>query len=317
MSAGVDAVTLGEALVVLDPEEAGPLRHVDRFVKRLGGAELNVAVALARLGHRVAWAGAVGDDEFGHSVLAFLRGEGVDVAGARLDPGAPTGVYFKERRALGRLQVAYYRAGSAASRLRAEDLDLDALLAGRLLHLTGITAALSESGRELVERLTTAALERGVPLAFDANIRFRLLAGRDPRDVLAPLAARADLLFCSHEEAELLLGGAEPEAVAAAREGLRARCVVVHAADGAFAVEDGGVTHAPGHAVAAVDTVGAGDAFVAGFLSGQLRGWDTAASLALANACGACAVTVPGDAESMPAEADALALLGHRSEVER
>ena len=313
----LDAATLGEGLVVMDPLSRGPLRHVERFAKRLGGAEVNVAVALARLGHRAAWAGALGDDEFGHQLLAFLRGEGLDVSGVRLDPDAPTGVYFKERRSLDRLQVAYYRAGSAASRLGPEDVDLEHLLSAGLLHLTGITPALSEGCRALVDRLTAAAVERGVPLSFDANVRRRLLGERDAQALLGPFVARADLLFCSAEEAELLLGAGEPDAVARAREGLRAEVVVVHEAGGAFAVHDGGVTHAAGHVVTPVDSVGAGDAFVAGFLSGRLRGWDVAGCLALANACGACAVTVPGDVESMPTEREVLPLLEGRREVER
>jgi 2-dehydro-3-deoxygluconokinase len=307
---GPDVATLGEALVVLDPDTAGPLRTVTAFTRHFGGAELNVAVALARLGHRSAWAGALGDDELGHAILAFLRGEGVGVDGVRLSPEAPTGLYLKERRALDRLQVHYFRAGSAASALRAADLDLDRLLAAPVLHLTGITPALSDAGEALTDALTAAARERGVTLSFDANLRFRLLGDRDPRALLRGALERADLVFCSHEEADLLLRAAEPEGVARALGGLRAQVVVVHDADGAYAVErDGTVTRADAHRVTAVDTVGAGDAFVAGFLSGRLRGWDTAGCLALACACGACAVTVPGDAESMPFAAEALSLL--------
>ena len=309
-----DVVTLGEGLIVLDPDTAGPLRSVAGFVRHFGGAEVNVAVALSRLGHRSAWAGGLGDDEFGHALLAFLRGERVEVGGVRLDPEAPTGLYLKERRALGRLQVHYYRAGSAASRLRYDDLDVDGLLRARVLHLTGITPVLSDAGADLTERLTAAAAERGVTLSFDANVRWRLLGDRDPRALLGGLLERADLVFCSDEEAEGLLGTRDPRALAALG---REQTVVVHSDRGAFAVEPSGVTHAQGHEVRALDTVGAGDAFVAGFLSGRLRGWDTAGCLALANACGACAVTVPGDAESMPAEPEALSLLSGERVRER
>ena len=312
-----EVTALGEALIVLDPDASGPLRGVGGFVRHFGGAELNVAVALARLGHRSAWAGQLGEDEFGHAILAFLRGEQVDVGAARMDPGAPTGLYVKERRALDRLQVHYYRAGSAASRLRYADLDVDRVLAAPLLHLTGITPALSDAAEELTERLTATAVERGVTLSFDANLRWRLLGERDPRQLLAGALARADLVFCSEEEAALLLGASDPAGVGEAMGGLRAQAVVVHGEGGAFAVEASGVTHAEGHRVHARDTVGAGDAFVAGFLSGRLRGWDTAGCLALANACGACAVTVTGDVESMPAEHEALSLLGGARERER
>jgi 2-dehydro-3-deoxygluconokinase len=317
MGEPLEVATLGEAMVVMDPLSAGPLRHVSRFEKHFGGAEHNVAVGLSRLGHRAGFAGNLGDDEFGHEILAFLRGEGVDVSRVNLDPEAPTGLYFKERRALGRLRVYYYRARSAASRMRFEQLDLDYLLSGAFVHLTGITAALSESCRELVERLILAANERGVTVSLDANVRWRLFDERDPRQILKPLVDRADLLFLSDEEAELLLGGTGGESIQRARREMRAKTVIVHRADGAFAAEDEGITEKAGYKVEVVDTVGAGDAFVAGFLCGRLRGWTTGECLQMANACGACAVTVPGDVKGLPTAEEALALLRGRTEVER
>lgn len=300
--------TLGEALVVMDPLSKGPLRHVGSFEKHLGGAEFNVAVGLSRLGHAVGWAGSLGDDEFGQEVLAFARGEGVDVSRASLDHEAPTGLYFKEWRALGQLRVHYYRAGSAASRMSFDGLDLEYLLSGEILHLTGITAALSGSCHGMTSDLISAANERGVTVSFDLNVRHTLLKGRDPREVLEPLAARADLLFVSDDEAELLFGGGDPEHVREARREIRASTVVVHGSEGAFAVEEAGVTEMPAYSVDVVDTVGAGDAFVAGFLSGRLRGWGAGECLDLANACGACAVTVPGDLKGLPTEEEAFAL---------
>ena len=308
MSDPPGVTTLGEALIVLDPLSKGPLRHVGTFEKHLGGAEFNVAVGLSRLGHAAGWAGSLGDDEFGEEILAFARGEGVDVSRAVLDAGAPTGLYFKEWRALGQLRVHYYRAGSAASRMRFDGLDVEYLLSGRILHLTGITAALSESCHGLIRHLISAANDRGVTVSFDLNVRRTLLGDREPGEVLGPLAARADILFLSEDEAEILFGGSDPGSVGEAWRDLRAATVVVHRADGAFAVEEAGVSEMAGYAVDVVDTVGAGDAFVAGFLSGRLRGWGTGECLDLANACGACAVTVPGDLRGLPTEEEALAL---------
>ena len=317
MSEPLQLTTLGEALVVMDPVSRGPLRHVGRFEKNLGGAELNVAVGLSRLGHRAGWAGRLGDDEFGKEILAFARGEGVDVSRTSLDSEAPTGLYFKEWRALGQLRVYYYRAGSAASRMRFDELDLEYLLSGEILHLTGITAALSESCHDLIERLLLAANERGVTVSFDVNVRLLLFEGRDPRKVLGPLAARADLLFLSDDEADLLFGGSDPDPLKEARRDIRAETVVVHHAKGAFAVEESGVSEKAAYPVEVVDTVGAGDAFVAGFLSGRLRGWSTEECLDMANACGACAVTVPGDLKGLPTAEEALALRRGRPGVER
>lgn len=309
--------TLGEAMAVMDPVSRGRLRHVNTFEKHVGGAELNVAVALARLGHRSAWTGLLGDDEFGKQILSFAGGEGVDVSRVRLVPEAPTGLYFKERRSLGQFRAYYYRTGSAASGMRFGELDIDHLLAGRVLHLTGITPALSEGCRDLVERLMRKANERGTPVSFDANVRWRLFGGRDPKEMYERLIARADLLFLSDEEAELLLGGNDTESLRLAREDLRAQTVIVHGAGGALAVDGDILVEKEGYPVEVVDTVGAGDAFVAGFLSGRLRGWTTEECLGLANACGACAATLPGDAESMPTEEEALNLLHDRSAVER
>ena len=308
MTVHPQVTTLGEALIVLDPLSKGPLRHVGRFEKNVGGAEFNVAVGLSRLGHAAGWAGRLGHDEFGAEILAFARGENVDVSRSNLDPDAPTGLYFKEWRALGQLRVSYYRAGSAASRMSFDELDTDYLLSGAFLHLTGITASLSESCHDLISHLISAANERGVTISFDLNVRHGLLRGRDPREVLGPLAERADLLFLSGEEAKLLFGGDDAERVGEARGDTRAETIVVHGAEGAFAVEEGGVSEMPAYPVDVVDTVGAGDAFVAGFLSGRLRGWSTGECLDLANACGACAVTVPGDLNGLPTEEEALAL---------
>ncbi len=308
---------MGEALIVMDPLSKGPLKHVSGFEKHLGGAELNVAVGLSRLGHRVGWAGRLGDDEFGEEILAFARGEGVDVSQASLDPRAPTGLYFKEWRALRRLRVYYYRAGSAASRMRFEELDLEYLLSGEILHLTGITAALSESCHDLIERLLRAANERGVTVSFDVNVRRLLFEGRDPREILGPLAARADLLFLSDDEARLLFGGDDPQTVQEVRRSMRAETVVVHRAEGAFVVEESGISEKLAYPVDVADTVGAGDAFVAGFLSGRLQGWSAEECLDMANACGACAVTVPGDLKGLPTAEEALALRRSRPGVER
>ena len=317
MSEPLQLTTLGEALVVMDPVSRGPLRHVSGFEKNLGGAELNVAVGLSRLGHKAGWAGRLGDDEFGKEILAFASGEGVDVSRTNLDSEASTGLYFKEWRALGQLRVYYYRAGSAASRMRFDELDLEYLLSGEILHLTGITAALSESCHDLIERLLSAANERGVRVSFDVNVRRLLFEGRDPRKVLGPLAARADLLFLSDDEADLLFGGSDPDSLKEARRDIRAETVVVHHAKGAFAVEESGVSAKAAYPVKVVDTVGAGDAFVAGFLSGRLRGWSTEECLDMANACGACAVTVPGDLKGLPTAEEALALRRGRPGVER
>ena len=296
----LQVVTLGEALVALTPVPLGPLRTAAMFQKHLGGAELNVAVGLSRRGVRVGWAGWVGDDDFGHQIYHLLRGEGVDVSRAVLVEGGFTGLYLRERRASGQVRVRYYRSGSAASRLAFSELDVDYLLSGDLLHLTGITAGLSSCCHDAVARLLTEANRRGVMVSFDVNVRSQVLAGRDAAELLLPIIEHADWLFLSDGEAELLLGGSGSDAIRQARRRMRAETIVVHSAEGAVAVAGDEVAESPNYAVEAIDTVGAGDAFVAGYVAGRLQGLGSRECLALAHAAGACAVTVIGDVEAMP-----------------
>lgn len=330
---GLEVTTVGEAMAVLTPTSQGALRGVRGFESGIGGAEANVAVALSRLGHRTGWCGHLGDDELGAGVRHFLRAEGVDESRVNLDPEAPTGLYLKEFRARDALRVHYYRKDSAASRMSSDDLDLEWLLSGEIIHLTGITAVLSDTCYELVSRIAEEANQRGVAVCFDANVRHRLLGGKDASQTLGPLLRAADIVFLSEDEAELLLGAREPEPVARAAEELRAHTVVVHGADGAFMIStrSGGesgvavgrteseaeISESQTQPVTVVDPVGAGDAFVGGFLAGRLRGLDDQRCLRLANACGGCAASLPGDVESMPYAQDVAAELGGDRQAER
>src|SRR5919199_3648728 len=133
----LDVVSLGESMVLLVAEQPGPLREATTFRRHVAGAESNVAIGLCRLGHTAGWISRVGDDEFGRAVAFRIRGEGVDLSRLIVDPGAPTGVLFRERREVGPIEVVYYRRGSAASRLSTADLDADYLRQARYLHLTG------------------------------------------------------------------------------------------------------------------------------------------------------------------------------------
>ena len=313
----MEVLTLGETMAVMNPFHAGPLRFVHNFEKRIGGAESNVAVGLNRLGHSSGWVGRVGDDEFGREVMAFVRGEGVDVSRVAVDPIAPTGLYFKERRGVSDVHTYYYRSDAAASRMSFEDLDLDYLLSGRFLHLTGITPALSDSCHDLIQRLLSAASKSETTVSFDVNIRWGLFNDRDPRKTLAPLAAMADIVFLSEEEAKFLFDGDDPFTIEKVLQSTRAQTIVVHQASGAFAVEEDGITERQAYPVEVVDTVGAGDAFVSGFLSGKLQGLPVEECLDIANACGACAVTVPGDVEGLPTAEEIFAFRNGHSGKER
>jgi len=312
-----DVVTFGEALAVFDPATVGPLSGVRTFHRGIGGAEVNLAVGLVRLGHRVSWAGRVGRDSLGDEALSMLRGEGVDITHASRDPHRPTGLYIKELGALGRLRAHYFRADTAACRTRPENLDLDALVECRLVHLTGITAALSDTSHAAALALLDAAGVGGVPVCFDANLRRALLQDRDPRPLLAPFLERCDVLLLSAEESRRLLGTADRDRLAGVQAGLRASELVVHDHDGAFVLAAGGLAHLDARRIPVVDPVGAGDAFAAGYLSGRLRGWDPSERLRLAELCAAAVISVLGDNAGALRESDAITALSDQPVLER
>jgi len=299
---GPDVVTIGEMMVILVAEQAGALREAATFRRHVAGAEGNVAVGLSRLGCRAGMISRVGDDEFGRAIQFRLRGEAVDITRFVVDPDAPTGVMFRERREIGPTDVIYYRRGSAASRLTPADLDEPYIAGARYLHMSGITPALSTSARETVFAAAEMAKGAGVQVVLDPNMRFKLWSRDEATRVLRDLATRCDLVLPGLDEAEMLTGESDPVAAARQLLALGPTLVIVKlGAAGAVAVDDGGQTLAAATPLARmVDPVGAGDGFAAGFLAGQLRGLDLPTSLAVANRAGAMATTVHADLEGLP-----------------
>jgi 2-dehydro-3-deoxygluconokinase len=286
----VAVLTVGETMALLDPHGDGAPLPGTSFTLRFAGAESNLAIALARLGVPVTWISRLGRDPFGDMIEDGLRAEGVDVGHVRRDD-ARTGLFVKWRGGEER-GVAYYRAGSAASRLRPEDVPDEALAGVRLVHLTGITMAISDTGRALVVDLARRARERGAIVQFDPNFRAALpdtpeAAAERQREVLPYV----DWYLTGESEARLLWGD----------EAIPARTVVRVGARGA--VVDG-VTVPPPREVAVVDEIGAGDAFAAGFAYGLLEGRAPAACVHAGNVLAAHALAGTGDWETLPHLAD-------------
>ncbi|WP_053746435.1 sugar kinase [Streptomyces sp. NRRL WC-3618] len=312
----VDVVALGESMVTFLPTRPGRLADVPSFDRAIGGAESNVACALAAAGHSVRWISRVGDDAFGDHLIEAIGAYGVDVASVRRDPARPTGVYFRTAgdRATDAHEVAYYRAGSAASVMSVGNLDLAAVRAGRVLHLSGITAALSGDCLDLLWELTEP--RPGRPLvSFDVNFRPALWSDAAGPRVLLDLARRADLVFVGADEAEAVWGlhGADDIAGALPEPGL---VVVKQGPDGAVALDRGtradtARVHVPAPQVEVVAAVGAGDAFAAGFLAATLRGLPVRDRLRHGHLMAAAVLTAPGDLATPPARghADRLAAL--------
>jgi 2-dehydro-3-deoxygluconokinase len=311
-----DVVTLGEALVALVADEGRPLSSAGTFTPFVAGAEANVAMGLARLDRSVAFVGRVGADGLGQMVRTVLRGEGVDVSGLSDDPEAPTGALARDRRSFPHCEVVYLRRGSAASQLNADDVAAAGeLIAGaRWLHLTGITPALSASCRAAVECALKFARAGGVRVSLDVNLRRRLWSEREAAPVLRDLAERCDLVIAGEDEAVLLCGAPDP-ALLAERFGVEA--VVTHGARGAAGCRAGELVEVAGIAVAAVDVVGAGDAFTAGYLDALLDGASLTDALRRANACGAVAVSAVGDATGLPTRSELERVLAGGGDVVR
>jgi 2-dehydro-3-deoxygluconokinase len=304
-----EVVTLGECLISLIAAQPGSLAEAALFERQIAGAEANVAVGLARLGHAVVYIGRVGGDGFGAAIVRRLRGEGVDISQLEVDPAATTGLMLRERRVLGAAEVVYARSGSAGSRVTPDDVrraEADGVFGeDRWLHLTGITPALSDTAREAVALALDVAKGSKMTVSFDVNLRRRLWSDDVAGPVLRPLAERSDIVFGSPDELAVLTGTTDTDPAVLAKAVLAmgpSLAVVKRGADGAFAQERGGEpVSSPARAIqTVVDPVGAGDAFCAGFIAARLDGDDLSSALRSANACGAAAVSAVGDLAGMP-----------------
>jgi 2-dehydro-3-deoxygluconokinase len=291
-------LTVGETMALIDPVEDGDLRLGMPLTLRFAGAESNFAIALARLGVPVRWVSRLGRDPLGDLIERGVADEGVDVRWVRRDD-TPTGLFLKWRSG-GRSHVLYRRTGSAASRLGPEDVPEETLEGVRLVHLTGITMAISDSARALVVDVARRAKERGGDVLFDPNFRPALpdtpeAAAARQRDVL-PFV---DWYLCGEEEATLLLGDST----------IPARTVIRLGARGARIDE---VLVPPPRLVDVVDEVGAGDAFAAGFAYGLLQGWAPPDCAHCGNVIASAALAGTGDWETLPRLAEVQADLGPR-----
>ncbi|MCX3062392.1 sugar kinase [Streptomyces beihaiensis] len=216
MTTSFDVVALGESMVTFRPAVPGRLAEVTAFERGIGGAESNVACGLAAAGHRTRWVGRVGADGFGDHLVEAVGAYGVDVTAVRRDPHRPTGVYFRTAgdRVTAAHEVAYYRAGSAASAMSTATVDTAVARGGRILHLTGITAALSDGCRHLLHELTAPRPGRPPVVSFDVNHRPGLWSRPDEAaQVLLGLARGADLVFVGEDEAEAVWGLRGPRAI--------------------------------------------------------------------------------------------------------
>ena len=306
LAASHDVVALGESLGLLVSDQTGRLSLGAGLRLAFGGAESNVAIGVQRLGGTASWIGRVGCDAVGDLIVRELRAEGVSVHAIR-DPDVPTALMLKERPHPGASRITYYRRAMAGSRLGRDDVPSDAVADARVLYVTGISAALGEGPLAAAHAAIDHAKAVGTRVAFDVNHRGTLVDDVDwIRGAYRGLAERADVIFAGDDEAELLTGETDPLTQLDALLAMGADHAVVKLGEnGALQKSAGGaVTRRNAIQVTVVDTVGAGDAFAAGWLVEWIKGGDAGACLELAVRCGAFACLAEGDWESAPTRMD-------------
>ena len=294
----IDVFTLGEAMIRLSTPPGETLEKAKSFDVHVGGAEANVAASLARLGRKVSWVSALPVDSLGRRVLEELRAAGVDCSRVKADTTGRIGTYFVDlRHDPLTASVIYDRKGSAASLLGVDDVPWDLVDEAGIVHLSGITPALSPTCRELAVDIVARVADGASMITLDINYRSKLWTPDEAADVLSELARGADVVVCTVEDAHDLFGasaeaGAAIDDLAAAFDA--SRVIVTSGSDGAWWLEEGRRGHVPAIPVEIVDRIGAGDAFMAGVLDGLIDG-NLEAGVRRGTALAALALSTYGD----------------------
>lgn len=303
-----DVTTWGELMLRLSVMAGARLEIAHQLDVFAGGAEANVVSALARLGRKCGYVTALPDTPLGRRAALPLQHTGVDISRVYWSPAGRVGVYYVEYAAPPRhTEVIYDRAGSCAASMTAATIDWAYLLDTRLLHLTGISPALSAETRALTLESVAQARGRGIPISFDVNYRRKLWSPEDARAALLPMLDGIYLLICKADDAQTVFGlrGDPPTLLRALADLTGARQVVMTQGEkGAWAwdVAAGQLHAAAALPVTIIDRIGAGDAFTAGVLHGWLAG-DLARGLHYGAALAALKLTQWGDqVTTTPAE---------------
>jgi 2-dehydro-3-deoxygluconokinase len=299
----LDAVTFGEAMAMFIASEGGALSDVNAYTRGLAGAEVNVAVGLARLGFGSGWVSKVGKDAFGAYITKRLSKEGVNTDHVLVDRHYPTGFQLKSKVLTGDPEVQYFRKGSAASHLNVQDFDPGYFGSAKHVHMTGIPLAISKETRGFADHVLTFMKNRGKTVSFDPNLRASLWSTKDEMiAVTNEFAFQSDLFLPGLNEAHILTPYKDPSDIASYYLEKGVQCVVIKLGEqGAYyktMTEEGHVP--PFHVSQVVDTVGAGDGFAVGVISGWLEALPLKTSVIRGNAIGALAVQSTGDHDGYP-----------------
>lgn len=314
-----DVVTIGDAMITFDPITKGPLRYVHSFERKIGGAELNFAIGCARLGVQTGFISRIGNDGFGQYIFNFIRGEGIDISQVKLIDGYPTSINFKEILEDGSGRTFYYRDRSPTEALTKDSIDEDYLKNTKILHITGVFAAIDPKNMSILEHTVQLAKKHGVKVSLDPNIRLKLWSIDEARANLLKLLPYVDFVFSGEEEARWLFGDKSIEQyITIFKEYGPDHIVIKRGEKGATGYANGELRNVTAkQPKKVVDTVGAGDGFNAGYIYSYLHGYSLEQSLEFANTIGSMVVTVAGDNEGLPYLDDVLMHMGKRNYIER
>jgi len=314
-----DVTTFGEMLMRLSVPSGQRLENAHQFNVHPAGAEANVVTLLARLGRKTYWTGALPQNPLGRLAANALRAAGVDTGGVIWSQSGRMGTYFVEFGEPPRgIQVTYDRAYSCASQIQRDAINWNSLFDTRLLHLTGITPALSPSCQDIIAEAIRRAKERQIPVSLDVNYRQKLWTEAEARDTLLPLIQHVEILFCSEADAKRLFdcNGSMQEVAQGLLDLSKARCVVVSSGNQGALLWDGNKwQHEPARSTDIVDRLGAGDALAAGVIHGWLDG-DLAAGLLYGVTLAALALSQFGDMV-ITNKSELLSLAQHSSRLTR
>lgn len=315
----LDVITIGDAMIAMCPREKGPIIFCDTFKRKVGGAELNVAIGCARLGLKSGWISRLGNDDFGKYILKTVRGEGIDTSEVEFVSGYATSVYFREVLADGSSRSFYYREKSPTSTMRCEDLNEEYLKEGKVLHITGVFPSISKSNQDIILEYVKMAKHNNLTVSFDPNIRLKMWTREEAKIYIEKLLPDVDILLIGDEEIEILLGETTIEDAIKTFHSYGIENVIVKkGAKGAIGSDGENVYEVEAiKPKALVDTVGAGDGFAAGFLTALLKGETLENCVKFANAVGSLSVGVEGDNEGLPYYEDVLVHLGQAKKIER
>lgn len=294
-------LTIGDSMITMNPQKKGPLRNVTHFERNIGGAELNFAIGCSRLGLQTKFISRVGQDDFGRFIYNFLRGEGIDTNDVTFVEGHPTSLNFKEIQEDGEGETYYYRTNAPISTMNESAINEEMLEGIDVVHLTGVFLSLYKNNLRVVKKIIQIARKKRIMISFDPNIRLKMWTKEEAKETFDQILPDIDILLAGAEEAQDMFGSSSDEKLEEVAQQYNISSLVIKdGANGSKMYRNNKWVYEKAYEVEAIDSVGAGDGFNAGFIYAYLRGFECNELLNFANCVGAMVTTVVGDNEGLP-----------------